>query len=70
MFPARLKPRWKLLLFGGYRPCGLVNVKIGDQLKKGQILFQIDSQEGRNQLTQSEASLDITQVNYETALQA
>lgn len=47
-----------------------VNVKIGDQLKKGQILFQIDSQEGRNQLTQSEASLDITQVNYETALQA
>jgi len=47
-----------------------VDTKLGDRVKKGQILFQIESKGARNQLTQAEASLGIAKVNFNTAEQA
>lgn len=47
-----------------------VNVKLGDRVEKGQVLFQIEAKEAYNQLTQSQAALGIDQVNYDLAVQA
>lgn len=47
-----------------------VKVKLGDQVKKGQVLFQIDSKEASNQLTEAEASLGIAKTSYDMADQA
>lgn len=47
-----------------------VNVKLGDQVKKGQVLFRIEANEAHNQLTQSEASLRISEAGYDSAVQA
>ncbi|TEB10787.1 Macrolide export protein MacA [Pelotomaculum propionicicum] len=47
-----------------------VNVKLGDQVEKGQVLFQIEAKDAYNQLTQSRATLGMSQVSYDTAVQA
>ncbi|MCG9968702.1 efflux RND transporter periplasmic adaptor subunit [Pelotomaculum terephthalicicum JT] len=47
-----------------------VNVKLGDRVGKGQTLFQIDAKEARSQLAQLQADLGISQVSYDTAVQA
>ncbi|MEL7563538.1 MAG: efflux RND transporter periplasmic adaptor subunit [Dehalobacterium sp.] len=47
-----------------------VYVQLGDQVKKGQVLFRIESDEADNQLTQAEASLKISQASYDSASQA
>ncbi|OPX89218.1 MAG: Macrolide export protein MacA [Pelotomaculum sp. PtaB.Bin013] len=47
-----------------------VNVKLGDRVEKGQVLFRIEDKEARNQLIQSQADLGIAQVSYDTAVQA
>ncbi|SFH15379.1 RND family efflux transporter, MFP subunit [Desulfotomaculum arcticum] len=47
-----------------------VKVKLGAQVKKGQVLFQIDSKEASNQLTEAEASLGIAKTSYDMADQA
>ncbi|ATW26353.1 efflux RND transporter periplasmic adaptor subunit [Candidatus Formimonas warabiya] len=48
----------------------VVNVKMGDRVTKGQVLFQIEAKEARNQLTQSEAGLGIAKAGYDSAVQA
>ena len=47
-----------------------VNVKLGDRVEKGQVLFQIEAKDAYNQLTQSRATLGMSQVSYDTAVQA
>lgn len=47
-----------------------VNIKLGDRVKKGQVLFSIDAKDAHNQVTQAEASLEITKTSYATAAQA
>ena len=44
-----------------------VNVKLGDRVEKGQVLFTIDSREASHSLAESEADLGIKQVGYDTA---
>ncbi len=47
-----------------------VNVKLGDRVEKGQVLFQIEAKDAYNQLTQSRSTLGMSQVSYDTAVQA
>jgi len=47
-----------------------VNVKLGDRVEKGQVLFQIEAKDAYNQLTQSRATLGMSQVSYDSAVQA
>lgn len=44
-----------------------VNVKLGDRVEKGQVLFTIESREASHNLAESEADLGIKQVGYDTA---
>lgn len=44
-----------------------VNVKLGDRVEKGQVLFTIESREASHNLAESEANLGIKQVGYDTA---
>lgn len=46
-----------------------VNVKLGDQVQKGQVIFRIESKEARNQITKSEADLSIAKTNFNLAEQ-
>jgi RND family efflux transporter MFP subunit len=47
-----------------------VNVKLGDRVKKGQVLFRVEDKEAQNQLTQSKADLAIAKTSYDSAAQA
>ena len=47
-----------------------VKVKMGDHVKKGQVLFQIDAKDASNDLVQSKASLSIAEASYDLAAQA